>query len=230
MTKNSITLKSIFKLVLDKKPALIYGQVLTLIAILVSVPIPLILPMMVDEVLLEKPGTFIDAINAILGEGSAFYYVAIVTLVVISLRVTYYLLNAVLIKIFTKISKYVTFMIRKKLVEHLQITSMNEYETLGSGAITANLITDVNTFDSFIITTSSKLVSATLTLVAVAVVMIMMNPILGLMILIIQPLNVLISKKMSKAVGQLKKDENEAIADFQENIGETLELYGPIKP
>ena len=120
-------------------------------------------------------------------------------------------------------------MIRKQLVEHLQITSMNEYETLGSGAITANLITDVNTFDSFIITTISKLVSATLTLVAVAAVMILMNPILGLMILIIQPLNVLISKKMSKAVGKLKKDENEAIASFQDNIGETLELYGQIK-
>ncbi|MDQ7060437.1 MAG: ABC transporter ATP-binding protein [Sulfurimonas sp.] len=229
MQENKITLKSIFKLVLDKRPALIYGQVLTLFAILVSVPIPLILPMMVDEVLLDKPANFIATINAVLGEGSAFYYVAIVTLAVISLRVTYYLLNAVIIKIFTKISKYVTFMIRKQLVEHLQITSMNEYETLGSGAITANLITDVNTFDAFIITTSSKLVSATLTLVAVAAVMIFMNPILGLMILIIQPLNVLISKKMSRAVGALKKDENEAIASFQENIGETLELYGQIK-
>ncbi len=229
MIENKITLKSIFRLILDKKPALIYGQFLTLLAILVSVPIPLILPMMVDEVLLNKPATFIETINTILGEGSAFYYVAIVTLAVISLRITYYLLNAVIIKIFTKISKYVTFMIRKQLVEHLQITSMNEYETLGSGAITANLITDVNTFDSFIITTISKLVSATLTLVAVAAVMILMNPILGLMILIIQPLNVLISKKMSKAVGKLKKDENEAIASFQDNIGETLELYGQIK-
>ena len=229
MQENKITLKNIFSLILDKKPALIYGQIVTLIAILVSVPIPLILPMMVDEVLLEKPAGFVEAINAILGEGSAFYYVAIVTFGVIFLRVSYYLLNAIITKVFTKISKYVTFMIRKKLVEHLQITSMNEYETLGSGAITANLITDVNTFDNFIITTASKLVSATLTLLAVSIVMIMMNPILGLMILIIQPLNVLMSKRMSKAVGELKKTENEAIASFQDNIGETLELYGQIK-
>ena len=229
MIQNTITLKSIFKLILDKRPALIYGQFLTLLAVLVSVPIPLILPMMVDEVLLDKPASFIETINIILGEGSAFYYVAIVTLGVISLRITYYLLNAVIIKIFTKISKYVTFMIRKQLIQHLQVTSMNEYETIGSGAITANLITDVNTFDSFIITTISKLVSATLTLLAVAIVMIAMNPILGLMILIIQPLNVLVSKKMSKVVGRLKKQENDSIASFQENIGETLELYGQIK-
>lgn len=229
MQNNKITLKTIFKLILDKKPALIYGQIITLIAILVSVPIPLILPMMVDEVLLDQPANIVEAINYFLGETSALYYVAIVTVAVIFLRVSYYLLNAVITKIFTKISKYVTFMIRKRLVEHLQITSMNEYETIGSGAITANLVTDVNTFDSFIITTVSKLVSATLTLLAVSVVMIAMNPILGFLILLIQPLNVIISKKMSKAVGVLKKNENSAIEKFQDNIGETLELYGQIK-
>ncbi|MDF1874249.1 ABC transporter ATP-binding protein [Sulfurimonas sp. SAG-AH-194-I05] len=229
MLENKITLKSIFSLILDKKPALIYGQIITLFAITVSVPIPLILPMMVDEVLLEKPASFVATITTLFGEGSAFYYVAIVTLAVIFLRFLYYLLNAVIVRIFTKISKYVTFMIRKRLIQHLKITSMNAYETLGSGAITSNLVTDINTFDAFIMTGISKLVSATLTLIAVAGVMIMMNPILGLLILIIQPLNVLMSKKMSKAVGVLKRNENEAIENFQNNIGETLDLYGQIK-
>ena len=229
MQTNQITLKSIFKLILDKKPALIYGQIITLLAVLISVPIPLILPMMVDEVLLEKPASFVETINYFLGETNAFVYVAIVTVTVIFLRISYYLLGAIITKIFTEISKYVTFMIRKRLIEHLKITSMNEYETLGSGSITSNLVTDVNTFDSFIMNTTSKLFSATLTLIAVSIVMIMLDPILGLLILIIQPLNVLISKKMSKAVGVLKRQENETIANFQNNIGETLELYGQIK-
>ena len=229
MQTNQITLKSIFKLILDKKPALIYGQIITLLAVLISVPIPLILPMMVDEVLLEKPASFVETINYFLGETNAFVYVAIVTVTVIFLRISYYLLGAIITKIFTEISKYVTFMIRKRLIEHLKITSMNEYETLGSGSITSNLVTDVNTFDSFIMNTTSKLFSATLTLIAVSIVMIMLDPILGLLILIIQPLNVLISKKMSKAVGVLKREENETIANFQNNIGETLELYGQIK-
>ena len=229
MQKNSITLKTIFRLILDKKPALIYGQIITLLAVLISIPIPLILPMMVDEVLLDKPASFVETINYFLGETNAFVYIAIVTFTVIFLRISYYLLGAVITKVFTKISKYVTFMIRKRLIEHLKITSMNEYETLGSGAITANLITDVNTFDAFIMNTTSKLFSATLTLIAVSVVMIMLDPILGLMILIIQPLNVLISKKMAKAVGSLKKSENSAIEKFQNSVGETLELYGQIK-
>ena len=227
--QNKITIKTIFSLILKQKRTLIFGQVITLLAILVSVPIPLMLPVMVDEVLLHKPGVFVESINAVLGSTSAFNYILIVTLGVILLRFTYYLLTVVLTKIFTRISKFVTFMIRRRLIKHLEITAMNEYETIGSGAITSNLVTDINTLDAFIITAVSKLISSVLTLIAIAIVMISIDPILGIMILVIQPLIMLISKKMSKTVGSLKKAENAAIANFQEDVGETLELFGQIK-
>ena len=227
--QNKITIKTIFQLILEKKKILIYGQLITLFAILVSVPIPLMLPVMVDEVLLNKPGLFVETINSLLGSTSAFNYILIVALAVIFLRFIYYIFTVVLTKIFTHISKYVTFMIRKRLIKHLQITSMNEYETIGSGAITSNLVTDVNTLDGFIITAVSKVVASVLTLLAIAIVMLSIDPILGLMILVIQPLIMLLSKKMSKKVGGLKKQENSAIAEFQEDVGETLELFGQIK-
>ena len=227
--QNKITIKTIFNLILDKKPALIYGQIVTLLAILVSVPIPLMLPVLVDEVLLHKPATFVHFINSFLGESSSFTYIAIVTLAVVFLRLFYYLLSVALTKIFTSIAKYVTFMIRSRLLAHLQVTSMNEYETLGSGAITSNLVTDVNTLDNFIITGVSKLVSSVLTLIAIGIVLLAIDPILGMMILVIQPVIMLLSKKMSARVGKLKSAENSAIASFQENVGETLELFGQIK-
>ena len=229
MNKNEITLKTIFRLILDKKPALIYGQIITLLAILVSVPIPMMLPVMVDEILLDKPAYFVESINYFIGDTTPFFYIAIVTLVVVVLRLIYYFFGVVITKVFTQISKYVTFMIRQRLISHLKIASMNEYETLGSGAITANLVTDVNTLDAFIITSVSKFVSSVLTLVAVGIVMVMINPILGILILVIQPLIMLLSKKMASIVGRLKKDENQAIEKFQDNIGETLDLYGQIK-
>jgi len=227
--KNKITIKSIFALALHKKSALINGQIFTLLAIIVSVPIPLMLPVMVDEVLLHKPEYIVPTINKILGSGSAFYYIALVAFVVIFLRFLYYFLGVISTKIFTKISKYVTFMIRSRLLKHLQITSMNAYETLGSGAITANLITDINTLDAFIMSSASRFVASVLTLIAVGIVMIVINPILGILILFVQPLIMFVSKKMSMRVGELKKEENQAISEFQENVGETLELFGQIK-
>ncbi|MDQ7043432.1 MAG: ABC transporter ATP-binding protein, partial [Sulfurimonas sp.] len=227
--QNKITIKTLFELILRKKKILIYGQIITLFAILVSVPIPLMLPVMVDEVLLNKPGIFVETINSLLGSTTAFNYILIVTLAVIFLRFTYYILTVVLTKIFTHISKYVTFMIRQRLIKHLEVTSMNEYETIGSGAITSNLVTDVNTLDSFIITAVSKVVASVLTLIAIGIVMLSIDPVLGIMILVIQPLIMLLSKKMSQKVGGLKKEENSAIANFQEDVGETLELFGQIK-
>jgi len=227
--KNQITLKSIFKLILEKKSALVYGQIVTILAILVSVPIPIMLPLMVDEVLLHKPTHIVPIINEIFGQSSPFFYIIIVAIVVIFLRFLYYYLGVITTKIFTKISKYVTFMVRKRLISHLQIVSMNEYETLGSGAITANLITDVNTLDNFIMSSASRFVASVLTLIAVGIVMIAIDPILGISILTIQPLIMLVSKKMSKKVGMLKKEENKAIENFQENLGENLDLFGQIK-
>ena len=228
-THNKITLKTIFALVLQKKPALIYGQIITLIAILVSVPVPLLLPVLVDEVLLEKPSYIVNAIDFFVDGATAFYYILIVTIGVVFLRLLYYVLGVFLTKTFTAIAKFVTFEIRKRLLAHLKIVSMNEYETLGSGAITANLVTDVNTLDNFIMNASSKMLSSVLTLVAVGIVLLAIEPILGLMILVIQPLMMFLSRKMSRRVGGLKTEENAAIANFQEDVGETLELFGQIK-
>ena len=49
-----ISLKYIYKLLLNNKKAL-FGAIFTIIGILISVPIPLLLPLLVDEVLLNKP-------------------------------------------------------------------------------------------------------------------------------------------------------------------------------
>ena len=174
-----ISLKYIFKQLLKDKKSLIIGQLLTIIAILISVPIPLLLPLLVDEVLLNKPDFFVNNINEIFGSGSAFYYIAFVTFIVLFLRLIYFVFGIFITKIFTKISKFVTFKIREKLLNHLELVNMNEYESLGSGSISANLITDVNTLDNFIVSIASKFIASVLTLIAVAIVIITIDPILG---------------------------------------------------
>ena len=224
-----ISLNYIFKLLLHNRKALIIGQILTIIAIMVSVPIPLLLPLLVDEVLLHKPDFFVNNIDNLFGSGNAFYYIAIVTIIVLFLRLVYFIFGVAITKIFTKVSKYVTFKIRERLLNHLEHVNMNEYESLGSGSISANLITDVNTLDNFIVSIASKFIASILTLIAVAIVIITINPVLGLMILFIQPIIMILSKKIAKKTGVLKQEENKAIEVFQNNVNETLDLFGQIK-
>ncbi|RBQ31600.1 ABC transporter ATP-binding protein [Arcobacter sp. FW59] len=226
---NRIDLKYIWNLLLEKKKLLIIGQIITIIAILISVPIPLMLPALVDEVLLDKPSFFVENINAFFGNQNAFKYILIVTLAVVFLRAFHYIFSVLITKIFTNIAKFVTFKIREKLLKHLKSVSMNEYESLGSGAVTANLITDVNTLDSFIMSVASKLVTSILTLIAVGVVIIAIHPILGILIIVVQPLIMFLSRNIAKKTGTLKKEENEAISDFQNDVGESLDLFSQIK-
>ncbi len=227
--ENQVTIKYIFNLLIKNKKALLLGQFLTIIAILISIPIPLMLPVLVDEVLLDKPDFFVNLIDSTLGVGSATYYIVLVGFAVIFLRLVHLLFIVFITKIFTKLSKYITFKIREKLLNHLKNVNMNEYESLGSGAITANLITDINTLDEFIISIASKFVASVLTLIAVGVVIITIDPILGMMIIFIQPIVMLLSKKIAKKTGLLKREENNSIENFQNSVGETLELFGQIK-
>ena len=224
-----ISLNYIFKLLLHNRKALIIGQILTIIAIMVSVPIPLLLPLLVDEVLLNKPDFFVNNIDKFFGSGNAIYYIVIVTIIVLFLRLVYFIFGVAITKIFTKVSKYVNIKIRERLLNHLEHVNMNEYESLGSGSISANLITDVNTLDNFIVSIASKFIASILTLIAVAIVIITINPVLGLMILFIQPIIMILSKKIAKKTGVLKQEENKAIEVFQNNVNETLDLFGQIK-
>ena len=217
------------KILLESKPKLLKGHFITLWAILLSIPIPLMLPMMVDEVVLDKPATFVETIISVFGSGSAFYYICIILITVILLRITYLFVSVWQTQVFMDISKQVTFRMRERLIRHLQKVSMNAYETLGSGGVSSHLVTDINTIDSFIENATSKLMAAILTLISVALVIIFIHPILGITILIFQPIVMLLTRKISKSVGGLKRIENASIETFQQNLGESLELFGQIK-
>ena len=187
------------------------------------------LPVLVDEVLLDKPALFVTTINDYFGDGTPFYYIAIITVVVVFLRILHFILGVVITKIFTFISKDVTFEIRVRVLNYLKKVTMGEYESVGGATIGSNLITDVNTIDSFISTGASKFFASVLTLIAISIVMIAIHPILGLMILVIQPVIMFLSKKITKSVTHLKKEENQAIEEFNQNISQTLDLFGQIK-
>ena len=54
--KHSYTWKTIYQIALEHKKALIYSHFIAILATIASVPVPLLMPLLVDEVLLNKPG------------------------------------------------------------------------------------------------------------------------------------------------------------------------------
>ena len=53
----------IYQNALEHKKELIHAHIIAILAALVSVPVPLLMPLLVDEVLLDKPGIAIATIN-----------------------------------------------------------------------------------------------------------------------------------------------------------------------
>jgi len=213
------------------KKELIFAHVLAVIAALLSVPIPLILPLMVDEVLLNKPGSAIAAMNIILPSywHTASIYIITALLTSVLLRLFAVALNVWQMRIFTIIAKSVTLSMREKLARYLKKIAINEYETIGSGGFASHFVTDIEVVDQFISATISKFIVAVLSIIGTAIVLFWINWQLALVLLFFNPLVIYITILMGKRVKKLKLRENNAIAIFQQALVETLDAIHQIR-
>ncbi len=225
----SLSLSSVFDSVKRYKRELVAGNLVALLAALVSVPTPLLIPILVDEVLLKKSHTVTGWIDAHIMPMQTLGYVLTILLATVILRIAYTGLSIVQTKIFMQISKDVTYKIRTDALEHLKRISMKAYETSRSGAIASKLVTDVETVDTFIASTVSRLIISVLSLVGIAVVLLWIHWGLAFFIIVLNPLVITFTTKLARKVSKLKKEENRAIEAFQSALTETLDLFGQIR-
>ena len=222
---------SVFKLALEHKKELISSHLIAVLATIASVPVPLLMPLLVDEVLLHKPGVTVHAINQLfpLEWQVPILYFAVVLFASILLRLIALIFNIVQGRQFTHISKDIIFRIRKNLIGRLQTISMSEYESLGTGTVITHLVTDLDTIDNFIGNTVSKLLIAFLTIVGTAAILLWMHWQLGLFILLLNPVVIYFTRVVGSRVKDLKAKENSAYEVFQQSLTETLEAIHQIR-
>ncbi|PLA74729.1 ABC transporter ATP-binding protein [Hydrogenovibrio sp. SC-1] len=221
----------IFELVIQHKPQLIKAHIIALFAMIATVPLPLLLPLLVDEVLLNQPAWIVGTLNQWIPESwqTAVGYIVLVTVITIFLRVIGVALGVWQVQQFTIISKAVTYRIRTDLLARIQGVSMSQYETLGSGSVTSTMVSDVNTLDTFLGTTVGKVILAVFSLIGVTVVLLWLHWQLALFILLLNPLVVYFTMRMGRKVKTLKKDENTAVAAFQQALAETLDALQQVR-
>ena len=109
-----ITIKSILKDINHHKRVLIVANFVAVIATLLSIPVPLLIPLLIDEVIFEKGGWITENIDQLITISSPEYYILVVVIVTILLRAVSLFFNILHIRLFTKISKDVTYRIREK--------------------------------------------------------------------------------------------------------------------
>ncbi|WP_083944904.1 ABC transporter ATP-binding protein [Thiomicrospira microaerophila] len=221
----------IWQLIKTHKPLLIKAHIIAFFATLATIPLPLLLPLLVDEVLLDQPAWIVASLQAIAPASwySAVYYIVAITILTILLRAIGVGLGVWQMQQFTVISKDVTYRIRRDLLARVQGVSMAQYETLGTGSVNATLVNDVNTIDSFLGTTVGKLIIALFSLVGMTIILLWLHWQLALFILLMNPLVVYFTVKMGRKVKTLKKDENTALDAFQQALSETLDALMQVR-
>ena len=215
----------ILDIVRQHKSTLVAANIIAIMSALLSVPVPMLMPMMVDEVLLDKPGKIVAFLESLLPVGwhGPVAFIVTVMLLTMLLRFGSLMLAVLQTRDFTLIAKDISFHIRRKLLAHLQTVSMAEYETMGTGAVTSHFVTDVNAIDEFIGSTLSKFIVAVLTVIGVAAVLLWMHWQLALFILLMNPVVIYFTMVMGKKVKNLKRRENSAFEMFQQSLSETLD-------
>ncbi len=219
------------RLALHHKKSLWIANGVAVLATLCSVPIPLLLPLLVDEVLLGHGDAALKIMNHALPEGwqKAAGYIGLMLLVTLTLRCTALLFNVVQAKLFAGLAKDIVYRIRIRLIERLKRISLGEYESLGSGTVTTHLVTDLDTLDKFVGETLSRFLVAMLTLVGTAGILMWMHWKLALLILLFNPLVIYATVQLGKRVKHLKKLENDSTSRFTQALTETLDAIQEVR-
>jgi len=221
----------ILQIVLQHRRELLLANVVAILGALAAVPIPLLMPLLVDEVLLQQPAQLVSTMQVLFPatwQGPVLYILAVLTATLL-LRLGALGLGVWQNRQFTLIAKDVTYRMRSEMLARLQRISMKEYETLGSGTVASHFVTDLNAIDEFIGSSVSKTLIALLSLVGVSIILLWMHWQLALFILFMNPVVIYFTVVFGKRVKELKRRENSAFELFQQSLTETLDAIQQIR-
>ena len=219
------------RLALRHRKALFLANAVAVLTTLCSVPIPLLLPLLVDEVLLGNGDAALLVMNRFLPVAAqqAVGYIGLMLVLTLVLRGSALCFNVLQARLFARLSKDIVYRIRLRLIERLKRISLAEYESLGSGTVTTHLVTDLDTLDKFVGETLSRFLVAMLTLAGTSAILLWMHWQLALLILLFNPLVIYATVQLGKRVKHLKKLENDSTARFTQALGETLEAIQEVR-
>ena len=127
----------VLDIVREHRRELVSAHVIAFFAVLAGVPLPLMMPLLVDEVLLKEPGFLVNNMDRVFPQAwhGPVLYITTILLMTIALRLVSVLLSVWQTRQFTLISKDVVYRIRRDLLLRLQRISMAEYEAMGLSLI-----------------------------------------------------------------------------------------------
>jgi ATP-binding cassette subfamily C protein len=221
----SYALSTLLKQIKAQKRDFWRANIFGTLATLMLLPLPILIPMLIDEVLLEHPGRITVFVTALFGQSDAWVYVAVVLVCVVLLRMAAFIFANLKTFYATRLTQKIGYLLRHGILHHLERVSISEYETLKSGGVASKTIQDVEAVSSFAGMLVTTLLSASLMVIGVAAIMLWMNWILALLVFTLNPFFLAFSRIIGKKTSELFRRQNEAYELYHDALNETLELF-----
>ena len=219
------TFKTLYDQIKSQKSDFWRTSLYGVIATLLLLPIPMLIPLLIDEVLLEHPGKMTEMISAFFGSSETWVYITVILSAVLLLRSMAFFFNNKKTFYATKITQKISYLLRHRILHHLERVSLSEYETLKSGGIASKTVQDVEGVSGFAGQLVTTLLSASLMLIGIAGVMLWMNWVLALLVFMLNPLFLGFSRLLGRKTAELLRRQYEAYELYHELLNETLELF-----
>ncbi|BAF73021.1 ABC transporter ATP-binding protein [Sulfurovum sp. NBC37-1] len=217
--------KTLYRQIKTQKGDFWRTNVYGILATLLLLPIPMLIPLLIDEVLLEHPGKMTETISALFGTHETWVYIAVILATVLLLRFSAFFFNNKKTFFATRITQKISYLLRHRILHHLERVSLSEYEALKSGGIASKTVQDVEKVSGFAGQMVTTVLSASLMLAGIAAVMLWMNWVLALLVFLLNPLFLGFSRLLGRKTGELLRRQHEAYELYHELLNETLELF-----
>jgi ATP-binding cassette subfamily C protein len=209
------------------KKEIIASNLFATLSALFLIPIPLLIPALLDELILGKEGQVIPWLNYFVNRPEGYILaIFLIALMLHSLSTLFHLLNA---SYTFRLAEEIRLRVREKILKHLKNVSMREYDTLGSGAIASKLSTDIDVLVEFLSNSIGDFLMNILKLIGIGTILLFINWKLALIILLFNPLVLKLSAKLFKKVSKTMRARNQQIENFNNTLVEALELFGQIR-
>ena len=219
------TFKSLYKQIKTQKSDYWCTSLYGVVATLLLLPIPMLIPLLIDEVLLEHPGKMTAILSTFFGSSETWVYISVTLFMVLLLRFSAFFFNNKKSFYAMKITQKISYLLRHRILHHLERVSISEYETIKSGGIASKTVQDVEGVSSFAGQLVTTVLSASLMLIGIAGVMLWMNWVLALLVFMLNPLFLGFSRLLGRKTGKLLRHKYEAYELYNELLNETLELF-----
>lgn len=224
----TITSRSLWESLRTQKRDFARANLFGIAATLLFLPIPILIPLLIDEILLEHPGKmsrFFGYFNIT----APWQIIALTLAAVIVLRFIVFRLNNAKTLHSLRIVNKSAMTLRHTLLHHLERLAISEYETIKSGEIVSKTIHDVENISGFLGTATTTALTAGLTFVSVLAVMFYISWPLAILVIVLNPLFLGFSRIIGRRASALLRKRNEAYDAYQGLMSETMELFTQVR-